>query len=567
MGRGVSTGAMARWASASIVSVSMNRLLVLLSVLSACNLVPAVSDDAGKDAAIGGDDGGDDACASLSCDAPPQSICDGSAVRQFDVQGTCIDGTCVYSATSTPCAMGCIDGQCVIDGCAQVSCTNPPPPTCASATSRRVADAGVCLAADGGCSYPLVDESCPQGQNCVDGRCVTGSPLCSAANCGGCCQADSCLLPSAQSTMSCGKGGMLCLACSTGYECMTGMCRDINECATNNGGCASNATCTNVAGGRMCACPGGYVGDGVTCTAPSRWKERAQGNVLVNRYYAMTYDSVRERVILDGRGETWEWNGAMWRQVAMTGPRPSTRIWHQLAFDPLRNRTVLFGGDAIGASATHDDTWEYNGTTWMRITTNSAPSPRSRYGFAFDPGRRKVLLTSGRGVSVFDLWEWNGISWTQVVTTNPLNQAPRSRYAHAMAYDENRQRMVVFGGEYGPNNQLDDTWELVGSTWQRVGMVGPPSARAYMSLVYDRRLKQVVLFGGVQGALGASPIAALRDTWLWNGAQWRLDTATARPSARVGYGLAYDSKREQIVLYGGVSPNNTELSDTWEYGP
>ena len=40
---------------------------------------------------------------------------------------------------------------------------------------------------------------------------------------------------------------------------------DINECLTNNGGCSSNAKCTNTAGSRTCACKAGYSGDGVTC--------------------------------------------------------------------------------------------------------------------------------------------------------------------------------------------------------------------------------------------------------------------------------------------------------------
>jgi len=41
---------------------------------------------------------------------------------------------------------------------------------------------------------------------------------------------------------------------------------DINECATNNGGCHAGATCTNNPGGFVCTCPTGYAGDGFTCT-------------------------------------------------------------------------------------------------------------------------------------------------------------------------------------------------------------------------------------------------------------------------------------------------------------
>ena len=41
---------------------------------------------------------------------------------------------------------------------------------------------------------------------------------------------------------------------------------DVNECSTNNGGCDTNAECTNTAGGRNCQCKTGYNGDGFTCS-------------------------------------------------------------------------------------------------------------------------------------------------------------------------------------------------------------------------------------------------------------------------------------------------------------
>ena len=45
---------------------------------------------------------------------------------------------------------------------------------------------------------------------------------------------------------------------------------DVNECLTNNGGCDSNAACSNTDGGSTCTCNSGYTGVGTTCTG-IRW--------------------------------------------------------------------------------------------------------------------------------------------------------------------------------------------------------------------------------------------------------------------------------------------------------
>jgi len=41
---------------------------------------------------------------------------------------------------------------------------------------------------------------------------------------------------------------------------------DVNECAVDNGGCSSNADCTNTPGSFTCDCVPGYIGDGLSCS-------------------------------------------------------------------------------------------------------------------------------------------------------------------------------------------------------------------------------------------------------------------------------------------------------------
>jgi len=44
---------------------------------------------------------------------------------------------------------------------------------------------------------------------------------------------------------------------------------DINECATNNGGCGAGGSCTNTEGSFTCTCQSGYTYDGTTCIGKS----------------------------------------------------------------------------------------------------------------------------------------------------------------------------------------------------------------------------------------------------------------------------------------------------------
>ena len=57
---------------------------------------------------------------------------------------------------------------------------------------------------------------------------------------------------------------------------------DIDDCATNNGGCSAQANCTNTEGNIICTCLPGFTGDGFTCTG--KWK-----HLLIRlRYYYVT---------------------------------------------------------------------------------------------------------------------------------------------------------------------------------------------------------------------------------------------------------------------------------------
>src|SRR5205823_6527358 len=151
---------------------------------------------------------------------------------------------------------------------------------------------------------------------------------------------------------------------------------------------------------------------------------------------------------------------------------PSPRYGAAAAFDPTRNRTVLFGGQGSGGRMA--DTWEWDGTSWTQVATPTAPYARLWSAMAFDSQRSKLVLFGGDHIQPYalgstnDTWEWDGSQWSRVWT----DAAPAPRAGQTMAYDAGRGRAVVFGGDNAatsPATFFNDTWEFGGGIMTPAG--------------------------------------------------------------------------------------------------
>jgi hypothetical protein len=118
---------------------------------------------------------------------------------------------------------------------------------------------------------------------------------------------------------------------------------------------------------------------------------------------------------------------------------------------------VLFGGETLGVIP--GDTWEWDGAVWKQVSSFGAqPCLAAAVAFKGD----SVALFGGSnnvdnlpaGVNGLT-WTWDGQHWTPRQDFGP---APRS--GHAMCYDSERASVVVFGGGSGSGVILGDTWEL-----------------------------------------------------------------------------------------------------------
>lgn len=95
--------------------------------------------------------------------------------------------------------------------------------------------------------------------------------------------------------------------------------------------------------------------------------------------------------------------------------------------------------------------------------------------------------------------------------------------------------------------------------WQEMNPPTAPPARALAAMAFDTTRNEAVLFGGDTGTV------ALNDTWVWNGSGWQ-QRVVAGPPARLGHAMTYDPRRGRVVLFGGVAYHRQAmLGDLWEW--
>ncbi len=157
----------------------------------------------------------------------------------------------------------------------------------------------------------------------------------------------------------------------------------------------------------------------------------------------------------------------------------------------------------------------------------------------------------------------------------------------------------MFGGS-GGTSKLGDTWRydqtlttLFSNRWTKcTGDVkcDPPSTDCTVTTnvppctrMGDRMAfytdgsttNEILMFGGVPGGM---PTTLLNDTWLYSGipGDWSVcDASNGCPSnpispttGRCCTGLTFDSKRDQIVLFGGqLLPQPHAFFDVWVWVP
>jgi hypothetical protein len=171
---------------------------------------------------------------------------------------------------------------------------------------------------------------------------------------------------------------------------------------------------------------------------------------------ALTWDPERSRAIRlvaltgDALGVD-EFDGSTWHSVTASGATPPARIETTWAWDGNLKKVVLFGGLDVDQAAS-SDTWSWDGQQWQQLSSGTLTA-RSGHAMAWNPSRNKLMLFGGQrdSADVGDTWEWDGSTWQLVPVTGPS-----ARQKSGLTYSTALQSVVLLGGYH--SGSLGDTW-------------------------------------------------------------------------------------------------------------
>jgi hypothetical protein len=290
----------------------------------------------------------------------------------------------------------------------------------------------------------------------------------------------------------------------------------------------------------------------------------------------MAWDAARSRLVLfggrriDGEQDVvlndhWEWDGTSWVQVELSS-RPPPVVDAQMVYDAARKQMVLLGGiDPSGRNIAHP--WTFDGSRWSQSPESNILG-RTRHALVYDATRSVVLLHGGYSQNelrfLTDTWEFDGTSWKELDTETDRSELPGRRRWPEWVWDRNRERAVLFGGlPLGTGSPLRPMWIWSEGAWTLEEVSGPmpptntPFIGPLNQMAYDPFRRRMVLL---------EERAARAQTWEWNGTAWRSTVPPqGGPSPRFSAKMVYVPSERHLLLYGGRGPSNEILSDTWAW--
>lgn len=301
---------------------------------------------------------------------------------------------------------------------------------------------------------------------------------------------------------------------------------------------------------------------------------------------AMIYDQPRRRMVLFGgcpalygmgaQSDVWELllgDTLTWREIHPLGEAVPGLHSFAAALDATRGRLLVFSGrDSFWGNAPRAECWALqlaDPPSWSRIDT-SAPRPSARYfsRAAYDDVRDRMILFGGTSD---DVWRLDFAADPERTEVDPASGgAPFGLFGASATYDPTSLCTYLLGGRSGyyvhGTFYPFDSGDLFGATlgafsmWRSVARSDPPLGRHGHSIILDPPGRRLLLWGGSAALQGDSSLwqLPLEGTSPWS----RLEADGPSPAPRYFHTATYDSRRHRVLAFGGMGQSGP-LGDLW----
>jgi hypothetical protein len=291
-----------------------------------------------------------------------------------------------------------------------------------------------------------------------------------------------------------------------------------------------------------------------------------------------------------------------WRQIEQEGSWPSPRGRQAAAAGD--GSVYIFGGRFRTEGSTQGDyellrdIWRFDieSETWEEIepSTSLAPAARSSAQFVWDTRREQLWLFGGNISPVpfgyqprNDLWSFDVEErrWTR---HDVEGTRPEPRTLHSMVYDEDRDRLVLYGG-LDNGFSVPGLWafDIESETYEQLdgALSTIPDQRYGPRLVFDPERSGYLMFGGHDD----TPLGNRNDTWFFDPdeSEWLSDSAEDTlfseangfcdfpadfanvvrelPERRNLHTLVWSTGCGRVLMFGGKTDCGA-TDDLWAYG-
>ena len=268
------------------------------------------------------------------------------------------------------------------------------------------------------------------------------------------------------------------------------------------------------------------------------------------------------------RGHAAPMGGSDWTNMNPSDA-PAGYLNLAMVYDSDADRVIAYGG-YDGSDDGSNETWAYDfeSNAWTNLHPAGHPDATQLLRAAYDSGSRQTILFGGL-IGTYPNAAYSSGTWGYDFSSNTwtnLSPAdhPSERRSPGMTYDAQSARTILFGGLTVSYTYDNETWayDAAQNQWTNMSPGVAPPGRRSPGMAYDSKADRMIMFGGYNPFW--DPNNPLNDTWAYDfdTNTWTNMTPPDGPSGRWGMGFSYDSAIDRCILFGGTADDN---SKTWAY--